>query len=631
MNTAPESIAERAAEFLVELSDPGPGSEQLEEELAEWLSASPEHEAAFTELSKVFDQLSGARLELPADRQARLSKAPSNVVPLRPGRASPSPCPPKPIQDSSPRRPAKGLCPEIVGRVLAALAGYDLQLVPRYAGADAEHERKRLVRIGASVLIPALLGCFSVFLLLGSYAVVMPARIVMATIAALLILLIDSIVVTTLSRRGGAGVLLRLVIAACMAMVTTEPLLLCLYSKSIDAHITAKFDADLRSREQAYVVERDSLESDAARLGKRQSADLSQLQNFAPEHIALYRINRLTTQRAELLAKLRAQQSKELDTLNKMQGGLYGAREKIQGQIDGIVSALHQEEAGLGASGRRGAGPVFSALEKDLRLLESELAELNARVAAVDAEIDATIRNGPMEKVLQRNLTAITNDSPSTSAGSLSPEEAQEKRTLETEIAGLGVALAETRRQQQQVGFALERLPRDLALSTRGDTLARTEALYELISDNWLVGTKVGALFLLLFLIDMAPVIIKLTSRAGYEEYLRSVTAERRAKIATTRNAYEEEVLSTGTARMVRLNEFSRIVLAGLPRSGGEEFNLRYMRAISNVERAVGRMTDEIIRDTQCGPSETGRTRWRALPRTVWRWWGWSVLRAFWR
>ena len=109
---------------------------------------------------------------------------------------------------------------------VAGLAGYDLNLLYKYAGPEAEHERNRLVRIGASVVIPAVLSFFTALLFLRPYVGSPMTRALAAMTTALVVLIIDCIIVTTFSRNGGFVTIVRVAISLCMGVVFAEPLLL---------------------------------------------------------------------------------------------------------------------------------------------------------------------------------------------------------------------------------------------------------------------------------------------------------------------------------------------------------------------------------------------------------------------
>jgi hypothetical protein len=61
--------------------------------------------------------------------------------------------------------------------------------------------------------------------------------------------------------------------------------------------------------------------------------------------------------------------------------------------------------------------------------------------------------------------------------------------------------VAAIQHEQGQIEHDLAALPEKYSLSTHNDTLAQTRALYEILAEDPFLKIKVGAIFLLLFLI----------------------------------------------------------------------------------------------------------------------------------
>lgn len=506
-------------------------------------------------------------------------------------------------------------------RIVAGLAGYDLQLVPLYAGTDAEHERKRLVRIGMSVAVPAFLMLFTTFFGLASSVEVLPTRIVFSIMASLLFLVIDSIVVTTLTKNSGMGTLVRILISVCMGIVVTEPILTLLYSKTIDAHITSTVEYEREERLGIYSAQLHKDDEASARDQGELKNDLQGLAELTPDAAAAHRQIAQQERNDDIARRARASQDQELANLYAQRTPLEAQKSQLDGQIEAKNVAMLHESQGKGPSGVPGHGDVYKAMQAALRGLTDDRDRITALIAGLDAKIDARLHDSAREA--QAATPSGSDDVEQSGVGSdgLTTDEHLKKEALEADVDAVRIDLAQLRDDRERTNQAIARLPDEFSLSKRNDTLAQTAALYEILAANWFLRIKVTALFLLLFLADIAPVVIKLTVVTGYERYFKTLLAKQYVQDAPIFDAHHYAVCTAGTRKINRLNALAKTTMDGLAAADIRGFNESRIRAISiKHARAVEREADVTL----------ARAADQSTPPKKASLWGWliSALRA---
>ena len=487
-----------------------------------------------------------------------------------------------------------------VSRFLAGLAGYDLYLLPQYAGPEIEHERRKLVRIGASVGIPAVLGFFTAFLFLSPYVESLPVRLIGALLTSLFILWIDCVIVTTLMKSSRFGTVVRLLISVCLGFVIAEPLLNSLYAKTINAHITTKLHNERTDRESRYKADLKKYEDDTARINRGMSEDQARLERYSTGNIALEHFRQAAARKDELSQGIHAQKSQEIDRLTARKKQIFEQRQAKQKEIESKLIEMQAEREGRRSSKTPGRGSVYSLLQSEWNRLTAERQALDEQIIALERSSTAVLNDRTELNNIESQFIAVVRPSGSPESSVLTPEEQGEKRRLEAQLESYRASLAIIQSQQKLTALEMQRLPQDFTLSTRDDSLAQTAALYEVLAENWFLKLKVTALFLMLFLADVTPVLVKLTVKTGYDDYLQSLAREQLIRDAASRDAFHQSLTTSIERNITRLMSFCIKATYELSRSQPDPSDSDHVNAIrERIGRAVERYTDELIQEAR--------------------------------
>lgn len=143
-------------------------------------------------------------------------------------------------------------------------------------------------------------------------------------------------------------------------------------------------------------------------------------------------------------------------------------------------------------------------------------------------------------------------------------------------------------------------LERTYSLPTHSDALAQAAALVEILEGNLPLCAGVGALFVLLFLTGLCPILLKLTTHGGYEEYLKSMVCRRLLRADPDLDQYHDALASSAGMKVRRLCDFRDMVVDKLTENFAHGENSELVRSIrAKIDSAVERCTDEWLQDVK--------------------------------
>jgi Domain of unknown function (DUF4407) len=270
----------------------------------------------------------------------------------------------------------------------------------------------------------------------------------------------------------------------------------------------------------------------------------------------------------------------------------------MQDAIEKELGEMRQESAGKRDSHMAGKGSIYSHLQGELQGLKSDQQRIDEEIRVVDTQIEAARNDTAEETAVEAGYKRELSASEQSDTGTLTAPERDERDRLEVEVAGYKSAVAAAQRQKEQVEGDLAGLPQKFALSTRNDSLAQTQALYEILTQNWFLRVKVAAIFMLLFLIDVTPVLVKLTVRTGYDEYRKSRARVDFMAAAADREAFHKLAMESSALRTERLTDFGASSAEQLRRLESGPSDSPYVRSVlGQVGRAIGQYTGDTIRE----------------------------------
>jgi hypothetical protein len=440
------------------------------------------------------------------------------------------------------------------GRLLAGFANYDLKLLAKIGGDDFEHERKKLVRVGTSVLIPAIMAFFSAYYFSGAYFADVQTRLLIAITASLTILLLDCIIVATLSKQSVGGTLARVAISAVMGYVLSDPIALAFYRETIDARNIAELNTERQQRETTLRSDLATYDAEWNDVQRHMAQAQEQLEHYSPERLRRRHADEAAARETQRLATIRERQDAEAMRLAASRAGLEAQRTQKQADLRRKLLEMQHEDGGVAESGKEGQGPIYKQLQAEFKVLMQEFNAINARLQDIDRQRDPLLGDRSPAHDINALLGEETHEPQPDEPYELTPEEQAAKQRLETAVSEYRLTLKSIGDRTQALRAEIGRLPQDYALSTRDDSLTQTRVLSEILADNPLMRAKVAALLLLFFLIDVTPVIVKLTVRTPYDDYVRSIARDRLLKSESAREAFHKSTFDTGIARGQRVN-----------------------------------------------------------------------------
>jgi hypothetical protein len=513
----------------------------------------------------------------------------------------------------------RGYSPGIINSFLAGLAGYDLRLLPWYAGPLVEHEKKKLVRVGSSVLIPSFFGFCTAYYFFGSF-IDDPQRLLLSSIAfALLLLVVDCVIVTTLSKTKIFGLFIRIAMSICIGIVVSEPALLYLYHETINARIEAQLQTEKTAAETKLKTDLDDARQNLSALEEQLKVQREKLANYSDQKIANLRYLEAEDLKKQRLARIAENKKQQAADKQGILAGLQAERKTKGAEIESKMLEMKEEENGKRASAKAGRGPFWEKLNGELTTLKSEAATIDKQIKNINSEI-AAIQTGRVEETrIDAQFKEPGVAGPATGL-SLTKAEQAEKILLEHDVAASIEQQALYRENVERLAKEIAGLDAKFALSTRDDSLTQTRVLYEIAAANPVLLVKIFALFFLVFFIDTAPVLVKLTVQTGYDGYLRQLSQQSLSENRDIDLAYAQDCVNAATEKFDKLDRFSRHLTKGLDNTNAYRKGYPHEKI---VHGEAYRLMDSLVRQLE-HPEHPGSSFsfWRRFGRS------WAVKKA---
>lgn len=486
----------------------------------------------------------------------------------------------------------RGYAPGLLNLFLAGLAGYDLRMLPAFAGPLIDHEKTKLVRIGSSVLIPSFFGFWTALYFFSSF-IDDPQRLLFAASAfALLLLLVDCVIVTTLSKTKIFGLFIRIAMSICIGIVVSEPALLFLYHKTIDARIEAQLQSEKATAETKLKSDLGEANQKLTTAEERLATLRKDLSNYAESKIANLRYLEAEEVKKTRLGQVAADKKQQIGEKKSILAELQAERKNKGNEIESKMLEMKEEESGKRASGKAGRGPFWEKLNGELNMLKTQAADLDKHIKTIGNEITAIQASKTAEKQIDAQLKESPLAKPET-APALTKTEQAAKTLLEQEIAASAAQQDAYRKNVERLEQELAGLDSRYALATRNDSLTQTRMLYEIAAENPVLLIKIFSLFFLVFFIDTAPVLVKLTVQTGYDDYIKQLTQQNFAQNRDNNLAYAQDCIEDATEKFNKLDQFSRHLTAGLEQSSAYRKGYAHEKTL---QREARRLMDVLVR-----------------------------------
>lgn len=434
-----------------------------------------------------------------------------------------------------------------MSRFLAGLAGYDLSLVPQYAGQEVEHECKKLIRIGASVLIPSFFGFGTAYFYFGPYLESPISKLFCALAVSLILLVVDCVIVTTLSKSNLFGLFIRIAMSICLSIVLSEPALLFLFQKTIDTRIQQELDFGRIQKEQELADSLKTANDGLAKVVSDLRALRKQLDEFSVEAIAEQRGLDIQKRKSERLVRIEARKQRQIEAQHKILADLETQVRVKSDAIESKMLEMQNEDEGRRRSRKQGRGPFWLKLDRERKQLVDEKKALDQRIADAKLEIERIRSDTSDENKVEEEFDALMISEPA--AIELSEDEKERKEVLRKEFDILNERQNFFREmvasREQEIGVLSEKFD----LSARTDSLTQTRTLLVIAFESPVMFIKILSLFFLVFFIDTAPVFIKLTAKTGYDDYLKSLARQR--SLLSSRELDEYHMAAIASAKKV--------------------------------------------------------------------------------
>lgn len=494
--------------------------------------------------------------------------------------------------------------PGLANLFLAGLAGYDLRLLPHYAGVLLDHEQKRLVRIGVSVLIPSFLGFWTSFYLFAPFIGDFPTHLLAALAFALLLLVFDCIIVTTLHKAKIFGVVIRLAMSLCIGVVVSEPALLMFYNKTINARIENQLAGQKAADKARLDAELASAKADVSAVDGKLQALQAALVNYSEKNIANLRYKEVEESKHQLLSQLNENKKSQAGQLSSQLDGLESKRKLKREEVEAKMLEMSAEEGGKRASGKAGHGPFWKKLKGELAVLKEDVLGLDKQIKMLENQIMAVQTSKDDEKRINGQFAG-----PKAVSASLTADEQAEKDRLQKEADAATIQLDGYSGRVKRLETEIGGLNDQYSLAKHDDSLTQTRALYEIAAENQVLLIKIMAFFLLIFFIDVAPVIVKLTVKTDYDDYLKQLLQQKISENLAGNAAYQADCLNAATEKFDRLYQFSEHLTGCLDHTQKNHAHEKTLHRQANLEmRGLIKRLEEPDR--------------AALPFSVWRWFG---------
>jgi hypothetical protein len=372
--------------------------------------------------------------------------------------------------------------------------------------------------------------------------------------------------------------------------------LLTVYGKTIAGRLVEQLDGRRTLREHQLDDKLKGLDAQSARSYAQMSADTLKLTEYVPGNAALRRLQAEVEQTNAAAAALDTVKQQKLQKLEKAKEGLEGEQEVRQKKLESVLIEMDRERDGKRDSGKDGKGDVWRSLMAAKAAASMELERVSNRIREVNAQIDSTDNDRSTDTVVVQRLPTESQASASPVGQGLSSDEAAAKEHLEAEIKRLNDSLEAIAVQRDAVWKEKSGLKDEYALPKHDDSLAEFRVLCELIAENPVLRVKVAALFLLVFLIDLTPILAKLTANTGYEKYLRSEARRRSVRAQPDRIKYRSSVTSEGAKTASQLCDYLKNVSSHCEASFPSDECSAHLHAIrSKVGKALLRDAGRVV------------------------------------
>jgi hypothetical protein len=496
------------------------------------------------------------------------------------------------------------------------LAGYDLNLLPRYAGVEIEHEHKKLVRIGASVLIPSFFGFGTAFFFFGPFVEETKLKIIFAFMVSMILLAIDCIVVTTLSKNRPFGLFIRIAMSICLGIVISEPALLMLYQKTINAEIQKQLTFERKIEEDEIKKKLSDIQEKLTETESKLQKSRNSLADYSNENIAQLRFLESKRRIDERIGYIAQDKQKMIQTQTDLIKEFEDKLKAKQSEIEAKMLEMKAEEEGNRGSAKKGRGPFWDKLNAEKSGLERQAKSFQEDIDAAKAEVnhvrsDHSEENSIKQKLQDPRLPGL----PKT--GLLTEQEQADKDHLQKDVDVYTINQNAYRKQIGDFNTDLQGLSTKYDLSTRNDTLTQTAALYKIILENNILLIKVLSLFFLVFFIDTAPVFVKLTARTGYDDYFKALNRDHTAKSVSEIKSYYEAVMESRKERNFKLLDYMESMDQRIKKADGEKS--RYAKSIrSKIGEALEKNTEDMLWEIeQAEEKQSSPSFWSAL-KHIW-------------
>lgn len=511
-----------------------------------------------------------------------------------------------PNDTTATRRPSH-YSPSPFSLVVAGMAGYDLRLLPAYLpDLLIDHEHKKLLRIGLSVFIPSFFGFISAYYLFGKYLHTPYILFLSATAFALLLLVVDCIIVTTLSKATRLGLFIRLAMSVCIGIVVSEPVLLVLYEKTINARIEAELGAEKSQAETDLNAKLTAARADLSSTQTGLATKIALLANYSDDKIIHIRALEAEKRKKELLISAADSKKPIIAEQQAIFDGLQSQRAAKNLAIENKLLEMDQEAEGKRGSGKAGRGAHWTLLKSELTTLKREEAALSKQIEAARKRLEA-LQNPKNEATKPDiDLNARIN-----TVAQLTPEEQTAKTALAADISVLGQKKSDYQATVNRLEAELAGLSQKYAPDTRDDSLTATRVLYQIALENPVLFIKVMALFGLIFFIDTVPTLVKLTVKTAYDDYLRQVSQQNLEQNKDRNHAYDQECAYQAEEKFAKLNQHSQRLTAGLNATSLKKTSYPHERILhTEAYRSMHLLANQL---TQPEAPRTSFAIWRGM------------------
>jgi hypothetical protein len=328
--------------------------------------------------------------------------------------------------EQNPRTPRRKFRERRLEIFLSSLAGYDLTLLPDYAGKLFQHEKLRLVWVGASVFIPAIFGFFAASFHVSTHPNIAQYKYLAGAAFAVILFFIDSLIVRTLEKGQWWSVFIRLFVSVCIGISVSEPAILMLYPDTIKAQRQRELLEEKKSDRDIKQMQADieSYEDKINNIDKELEKNQESLTKFYSSQIKKkHQDEEIERQKTaeEAQQNIRDREIGELrDTLDYHEK----KEEELSKAIDETLDEAQKEKKGKRGDHGEGPGPIYKALMEKVDGLKKQRRKEEEVITEIQEEIRKKV---PKTSLASTSVHALTNLSKDTF---LTDDEKQEQGFL---------------------------------------------------------------------------------------------------------------------------------------------------------------------------------------------------------